>query len=87
MSRKLNYRSISVQRRSEQAAILILRFHDIKSRDDKVAIKKATKANVLYQINQLNQSPVISQLKAENKLKVVGSYFNFDTGEIMTLSI
>ena len=49
---------------------------------NKSAIKKATEANVLYQIARLNQSPVISQLKAENKLKVVGAYSNFVTGEI-----
>ena len=53
---------------------------------DKVAIKQATEANVLYQINQLNQSPVISQLKAENKLKVVGGYSNFATGEITLIN-
>ncbi len=52
---------------------------------DKVAIQKATEANVLYQINQINQSPVISQLKAENKLKVVGGYSNFATGEIILM--
>ncbi|MGK7875649.1 MAG: carbonic anhydrase [Xenococcaceae cyanobacterium] len=54
--------------------------------DDKVAIKKATEANVLYQINQLNQSPIISQLKAENKLKVVGGYSNLATGEITLIN-
>ncbi len=52
---------------------------------DKVAIQKATEANVLYQINQINQSPVISQLKAENQLKVVGGYSNFATGEIVLM--
>ncbi len=54
--------------------------------DDKAAIKKATEANILHQINQLNQSPVISQLKAENKLKIVGGYSNLKTGEITLIS-
>ncbi len=54
--------------------------------DDKVAIRKATQANVLYQINQLNKSPIISQLKAKNKLTVLGGYSNFDTGEIMLIN-
>ena len=49
---------------------------------DKAAIKKATETNVLAQIDQLNQSPVISQLKSENKLKLVGAYSNLATGEI-----
>ena len=50
--------------------------------NDKTAIKQATEANVLAQTNQLNQSPVISQLKAEDKLKLVGAYSNLATGEI-----
>ena len=58
----------------------------LRQEDDKVAIRKATEANVLYQINQLNKSPIISQLKAKNKLKVVGGYSNFDTGEIMLIN-
>ncbi len=54
--------------------------------DNPQAIKKATEANVLYQINRLNQSPVISKLKAENKLKVVGAYSDFKTGAITLIS-
>lgn len=54
--------------------------------DDKVAIKQATKANVLYQINQLNKSPIISELKAKNQLKVIGGYSNFTTGEITLIN-
>jgi len=54
--------------------------------DNPQAIKKATEANVLYQINLLNQSPVISKLKAENKLKVVGAYSDFKTGAITLIS-
>lgn len=54
--------------------------------DNKLAIKKATEANVLYQVNRLNQSPVISKLKTENKLKVVGAYSDFKTGEITLIN-
>lgn len=49
------------------------------------AIEKATIANVSYQIEQLNKSPIISQLKAENKLKIVGGYSNLETGEILLI--
>ena len=52
----------------------------------KAAIKKATEANVSYQVNRLKQSPVISQLIADKKLKVVGAYSSFDTGEITIIS-
>ena len=50
--------------------------------DDKAAVKKATEANVLYQIEQLKKSPVIAELIANNKLKIVGGYSNLKTGEI-----
>ncbi|WP_107670102.1 carbonic anhydrase [Cyanothece sp. BG0011] len=50
--------------------------------NDIEAIKQATQANVLYQVDQLNQSPIIAQLQAENKLKIVGAYASLDTGEI-----
>lgn len=54
--------------------------------DDKSAVKKATEANVLYQVEQLKKSPVISQLIEQKKLKVVGAYYNLDSGEISLLS-
>jgi carbonic anhydrase len=50
--------------------------------DDKAVVKKATEANVLYQIEQLKKSPVIADLIANNKLKIVGGYSNLKTGEI-----
>ena len=49
---------------------------------DKAAVKKATEANVLFQIEQLKKSPVIAELIANNKLKIVGGYSNLKTGEI-----
>lgn len=42
----------------------------------------ATRANVLFQMNKLKQSPIISGLINEGKLKVVGAYYDLDTGEI-----
>jgi carbonic anhydrase len=54
--------------------------------DDKEALKKATEANVLYQVNKLKQSPVLSELIAANQLKIVGGYFDFKTGEATLIS-
>lgn len=50
--------------------------------DDKAIVKKATEANVLFQIEQLKKSPVIAELIAKDKLKIVGAYSNLKTGEI-----
>ncbi len=50
--------------------------------DDKEALKKATEANVIYQINKLKQSPVLSELVAAGKLKIVGGYLDFKTGKV-----
>ena len=50
--------------------------------DDQAAVKKATEANVLFQMEQLKKSPVIAELIANNKLKIVGGYSNLKTGEI-----
>ncbi|HEY9812894.1 MAG TPA: carbonic anhydrase [Candidatus Sericytochromatia bacterium] len=44
------------------------------------------KANVLYQVQKLQESPVISQLVKDGQLKVVGGYFDFDSGRISLLS-
>ena len=49
-------------------------------------LENATKANVLYQIEQLKKSPVISELIQNNKLKVVGGYYDLDTGMITMVS-
>lgn len=54
--------------------------------DSKEAIKKATNANVLYQIQKLKKSPVLAELIAQDKLKIVGAYYDLDTGEITLLS-
>jgi carbonic anhydrase len=54
--------------------------------EDLTAIQKATEANVRHQIQQLNQSPILVQLQTEQKLKIVGAYSNFTTGEIILLN-
>ncbi|MEG4342658.1 carbonic anhydrase [Microcoleus sp. A003_D6] len=49
-------------------------------------LENASKANVVLQANRLKASPVISKLIAENKLKVVGAYYDLDTGRVSILS-
>lgn len=49
-------------------------------------LEEAVKANVLYQVQMLKKSPVISQLIQENKLKVVGSYYDLDHGVVTLVS-
>lgn len=49
-------------------------------------LENATKANVLVQAEKLKASPVISQLIQEGKLKIVGSYYDLETGEVTLVS-
>ena len=49
-------------------------------------LEEAVKANVLYQVKKLEKSPVISQLIQQNKLKVVGSYYDLDSGAVTLVS-
>ncbi len=49
-------------------------------------LEKAIKANVLFQVEKLKTSPVISQLIQEGKLKVVGGYYDLDTGAVSLVS-
>jgi carbonic anhydrase len=49
-------------------------------------LEAAIKANVVYQVGKIKESPVISPLIEEGKLKVVGAYFNFDSGKVSLLS-
>ncbi|MEO0015093.1 MAG: hypothetical protein RLZZ535_3482 [Cyanobacteriota bacterium] len=53
--------------------------------DDKEALKKATEANVIHQMNKIKQSPVVAELVAANQLKIVGGYFDFKTGVLTVL--
>lgn len=54
--------------------------------DNKESVRKATEANVKYQVQTLEKSPVLSQLIQEGKLKIVGAYYSFDTRQITVLT-
>jgi len=45
-------------------------------------VENAVKANVRLQANRLKASPVINQLIEEGKLKIVGGYYDLDTGKV-----
>ncbi|WP_337885248.1 carbonic anhydrase [Fischerella thermalis] len=45
-------------------------------------LENACKANVRAQIEKLKKSTVLSQLIQENKLKIVGGYYDLDTGKV-----
>ncbi|OUL18720.1 carbonic anhydrase [Nostoc sp. 106C] len=49
-------------------------------------LENACKANVLGQIEKLKSSPVLSALIKEGKLKIVGSYYDLDTGKVSLVS-
>jgi carbonic anhydrase len=48
-------------------------------------VENAVKANVRLQANRLKASPVINQLIEEGKLKIVGGYYDLDTGAVEIL--
>ena len=50
---------------------------------DKVA--NAVKANIRLQANRLKASPVINQLIQDGQLKIVGAYYDLDTGAVEIL--
>lgn len=54
--------------------------------DDKEYLKRATEANVLFQMERVKASPVISKLIEAKKLKVAGAYFDLYEGKINILS-
>ncbi|KJH70505.1 carbonic anhydrase [Aliterella atlantica] len=49
-------------------------------------LENACKANVLVQIEKLKSSPVLAQLIKENKLKIVGGYYDLDTARVSLVS-
>lgn len=59
----------------------------VESSKDKTGdrLENAVKANVMLQANRLKASPVISKLMEEKKLKVVGGYYDLDTGTVSIL--
>ena len=53
---------------------------------DNESVKKAVEANVLFQMERLKASPVITKLIEDNQLKLVGAYYNLDDGKIFLLN-
>ncbi len=49
-------------------------------------VENAVKANVFQQIKIINSSPIITQLVKENKLKVVGAYYDLDQEKVYIIS-
>ena len=50
-------------------------------------VENAVKANVKLQASRLKDSPVISQLIQENKLIVVGGYYDLDTAAVQIIPV
>ena len=49
-------------------------------------LENTAKANILLQIERLKASPVLSGLIDEGKLKIVGGYYDLDTGAVTPVS-
>jgi carbonic anhydrase len=49
-------------------------------------LENACKGNILVQIEKLKSSPVLSELISANKLKIVGGYYDLDTGKVSLVS-
>ncbi|BAQ59976.1 carbonic anhydrase [Geminocystis sp. NIES-3708] len=54
--------------------------------EEKKDLPTAIKANVKLQVETLKKSNVIAQLIAENKLKIVGGYYDLTTGKVSLIS-
>jgi carbonic anhydrase len=50
-------------------------------------VANAVKQNVRLQASRLKESPVISQLIQQGKLKVVGGYYDLDTGAVEVIPV
>jgi carbonic anhydrase len=48
-------------------------------------LENASKANITYQVEKLKTSPVLAELIAVGKLKIVGGYYDLDTGTVSLL--
>ena len=49
-------------------------------------LDKAAKANVLHQVETLKKSPILAELITKDKLKIVGAYYDLDTGKVSFIS-
>ncbi|WP_404783936.1 carbonic anhydrase [Altericista sp. CCNU0014] len=45
-------------------------------------LENACKANITYQVEKLKASPVLAELITAGKLKIVGGYYDLDTGKV-----
>jgi carbonic anhydrase len=46
------------------------------------SLENACKANIAYQVEKLKTSPVLADLVTKGKLKIVGGYYDLDTGKV-----
>lgn len=59
---------------------------DVTGKNDHAAsVEEATKANVLHQVEVLKQSPLVTELIDQDKLKIVGAYYSLNSGEVTLL--
>ncbi|QIR37537.1 carbonic anhydrase [Tolypothrix sp. PCC 7910] len=49
-------------------------------------LENTCKANILLQVEKLKSSPVLAGLIKENKLNIVGGYYDLDTGKVSLVS-
>lgn len=49
-------------------------------------LENACKANVAIQVEKLKSSPVLAELIKENKLRIVGGYYDLDTAKVTLVS-
>jgi len=49
-------------------------------------LEATTKLNVMNQVAKLKQSPVLSRLIKQGKLKIVGAYYDLDTGKVTLIN-
>lgn len=49
-------------------------------------LEESVKSNIKLQVKRLQDSPVISKMMQEEKLKVVGGYYNLETGKVEIVS-
>jgi carbonic anhydrase len=50
------------------------------------ALENACKSNIVYQIEKLKASPVLADLITKGNLKIVGGYYDLDTGKVSLVS-
>lgn len=54
--------------------------------EDEASVEKAAKANILHQVKTLQNSSILSELITQDKLKIVGTYYDLNTGEVSLVS-